>query len=241
MKTFFIIFLFSVMSVYAQEKSDSIKTPLKVNGVLDVTNNGISPVPAFSLGKPALTANFYIHKKRFSYDPDFGVGLNGMPWYIDNWVRYKLILRSRFNLGTGINGNLFFTEYKTPEGIILQAKRYLVFEMIGTYKISKKATISLLYWYANGFDLWTIKGHFIDIIANWHNIPVSKCFLLALNSQFFYTNNTGNNDGLFITGKASVSTRHLPISVYIQGIQAIESNMIPYPGLKWNFGLTSTF
>jgi len=49
-----LVFLLSIFTHFAfSQKVDSIKTIHRLGGAVTVTNNGISLLPTFSLGKPA--------------------------------------------------------------------------------------------------------------------------------------------------------------------------------------------
>jgi hypothetical protein len=239
-KVLCLILLFITTFAYSQTETDTAKVPFKFSGTISITNNGTAPIPVFSLGKPAFLANFSIFKKRFSYDPDMAYGFNGKPWYIDNWFHYKLIEQPKFELRTGINANLFFSVYDTPEGEIMKVLRHGSFELASTYKLSSKSSLGLVYWYAKGFDKGTIGGHFINLIAN-KSFNLSNQLIFDVTSQFFYTNNTGNMDGLFISGRFALSHTQTHLSLYTQETQTLTSNMTPNPGFKWYYGVAYTF
>ena len=74
-----VIYLFFWLDLSAQDQSDSKK--LLFSGKINLTNNGFSFIPLFSLGKPATTVNLSVGGKRFSFDPQFRFDLDGMkPW-----------------------------------------------------------------------------------------------------------------------------------------------------------------
>jgi hypothetical protein len=55
MRNALILFLISITNlVYSGNITDSMKVPFRFPGNITVTNNGVSPIPAFSLGEPAL-------------------------------------------------------------------------------------------------------------------------------------------------------------------------------------------
>ena len=83
-KTLFIL-ITTVLSVNAQDK-DSSKT-LFFAGNINLTNNGFSFIPLFSLGKPATTVNLSVGGKRLSFDSQLRFDLDGMrPWsFLFGW------------------------------------------------------------------------------------------------------------------------------------------------------------
>jgi hypothetical protein len=68
-------FSFSQTADSAKQKADSIKRISHFSGSVSVTNNGISIVPTFSLGKPAAIFMLSARKNRFSFDPDLRFSL----------------------------------------------------------------------------------------------------------------------------------------------------------------------
>lgn len=79
--TFLLYFGFSttVMAVEILDSTSKFK-PTLIKGNLQLTNNGISPVPYFTLGEPALLTNLYLTKGRFSFTPAFNFDLKAKPW-----------------------------------------------------------------------------------------------------------------------------------------------------------------
>jgi hypothetical protein len=237
---FCILFIFIAAHAFSKEESDTTKSPIKLSGVISLNSNGIAPIPAFSLGQPALIAGFSMKKKRFSYDPQLSYTLNFKPWIIDNWLHYRLIDKPRFVLRTGVDASMFFSEYKTPD-VVWRGQRYGTLELMGLYKISQEFSLALMYWYDRGLDKGTIRGHFFNMVIDRPDIGIGKKVLVSVNLQVFYINYTGKNDGLFLSPKLSSSVRNVPISVFFQAIQAVTSNINPFPGFRWNAGLAWPF
>ena len=234
-------FLFILTASWSQEKADSTKAKLEANGTISINSNGIAYIPAFSLDKPAIIATFSLAKNRFSYDPQFSYGFDLKPWIIDNWFHYKLIDRPEFELRTGINIAMFFSEYKTPDEIVWQGQRYVAFELAGTYKPSRTSSIGLMVWYDKGLDHGTITGYFINLVADRSDIGIGKHILMGVNIQTFYVDYTDYNDGLFISPKISFSSRDIPAFIFFQGIQPLISNISPAPVFQWNVGIGYSF
>jgi hypothetical protein len=64
--------------------------------------------------------------------------------------------------------------------------------------------------------------------------------LFSADIQIFYINYIGPNDGLFFSPKISASLRNVPFAIFVQPIQALISNISPYPGFRWNLGVAYT-
>jgi hypothetical protein len=236
----FILFMFSFTIGYSNMPADSTKTKLKVTANASINSNGIASIPAFSLGKPALIASMSLVKNRFSYDPTLAYGLDLRPWFIDNWLHYKIVARPAFDLTAGFNISTFGTKYALPEGSVWEAQRYFALAMTGVYRLSSKNTLTVAYWRDMGQEKGTIKGHFFNLVGERSDMNIGKNVLLYAGLQVFYINYDGNNDGLFASPKLSASIRNKPFSLFFQGTQALSSNISPWPGFRWNIGFGYT-
>lgn len=242
MRASFFIILFFIFSVsYSQEKADSSRTKLRASATVSLNSNGIASIPAFSLDKPAIMAAISLAKNRFSYDPVLAYDLDMRPWFIDNWLHYKIINKPSFEFRTGFNISAFFSEYKlTEDESIHQSQRYFAIEMAALYKFSPHSSLTFMYWNDRGQEEGTIKGHYLSLAGDRSDIGIGKYVLLSVNLQLFYINYDGNNDGLFLSPKISSSVRNIPFAVFFQAIQALQSNISPFPGFRWNIGLAYT-
>jgi hypothetical protein len=235
-----ILFLFFVITATTafNQPADSVNSKkLTASGSFSINSNGIASVPAFTLGDPAFITSVSITKGRFSYDPVLGYGLNLKPWFIDNWLHYKFIKRQIFEMRAGFNYSTFFSNYKLIDETILQGQRYFTFALEANYTFKPKKTLQFAYWNDRGQEPGTITGHFFSVTGERTEIEVAGKMLLSAGIQLFYINYTAENDGLFIVPKLSASVKNIPLLLYFQGIQAITSNIEPFPGFNWNVGL----
>jgi hypothetical protein len=232
-----LLFLCIFTVSWSKENADSTKSNLEAMARLSLNSNGIAYIPAFSLDKPAIIGAFSLAKGRFSYDPQLSYSLDMKPWIIDNWLHYKIIDRPAFEFKTGAVFSAFFSEYETEDESILQAQKYLAVEFISTYKFNPNTSLSFTYLLDRGQDPGTLSGHFFNLQADKSDMSVGKKGLLSASLQIFYLNYTGENDGLFAAGSISASLRNIPFSIFFQAIQALASNIAPFPEFKWNVGL----
>lgn len=239
MKIAFSILFLSIFTVsHSQETYD--KSRLKAACTFSLNSNGISSIPSFSLGAPAVIAAPSFTLGRFNYEPVLAYDLDIQPWFIDNWFRYKIVDRPKFEFRTGVNFSMYFSDYKLPDETILQAQRYWAAEFTATYKPSARSFISAAYWNDRGQDPGTISGHYLSLMGERSEIAIGKSLLLAANLHLFYIDYDGNNDGLFIAPKVTSSIRNLPFALFFHVINAIDSNISPFPGFNWNLGFAYT-
>ncbi|HUX96987.1 MAG TPA: hypothetical protein VMV47_14725 [Bacteroidales bacterium] len=234
----FLISIFIFTIAYTQENPE--KSGLKAGCNFSINTNGISSIPSFSLGAPAVIVAPTFTKGRLNYEPVLAYDMDIQPWFVDNWLRYKIVDRPKFEFRTGLNFSMYFSDYKLPDETILQGQRYWAAEFTAIYKPSARSFISGAYWNDRGQDMGTITGHYLALMAERSEIGIGKSFLLAVNLHLFYINYTASNDGLFISPKLTASLNKKPLALFFHGIQAISSNISPYPGFSWNLGLSYT-
>ena len=234
-------FLFLCTVSWSQEQADSTRSKkLHAEATVSLNSNGIAYIPAFSLDKPAIIGMFSLVKGRFSYDPVLSYSLELRPWIIDNWFHYKFIDRPTFEFKAGAVISTFFSEIETPTEVVHQAQKYLAVEFISKYKFNPRTSLVFTYLLDRGQDPGTTQGHFFNLQAEKSNMNLGKKALLSASLQLFYINYSGNEDGLFTAGNVSASIRNVPFAIFVQAIQALSSNIEPFPEFKWNVGLSYT-
>lgn len=236
MKLFFTyILLHFSFFLFANEAIDSTQKVWHFNGIIQLNNNGISPVPAFSLGKPALMSTFFIRKGNFTFSPEFNYGSDGKPWVVNQWIRFQKN-HEKITFRTGANLSLFFRRADDE----VKLNQYLALEGFVGYKISEKSSLNLIYWYSHGLDPLAVKsGHFISLSTTISKIPLSKSLFLELRPNLFYLKNQIPFEGIFVSAISSISHKKMPISLFIQGVQPIKVN--PSTPFNWNYGINYIF
>ncbi len=66
-------------SLLAQDAIPTIPTG-QFGGVITATNNGVSIIPSFTLGRPAVLFDLSLSVEHFSFDPMLRFGMDGKPW-----------------------------------------------------------------------------------------------------------------------------------------------------------------
>jgi len=235
-----LIFTIICFETYCRDASTDSELKLKASCTFSLNTNGISSIPSFSLGAPAVIANPSFNYGRFNYEPVLAYDFDIQPWYIDNWFRFRIVDRPEFEFRTGVNFSMFFIDMKLPDHTILQGQRYWAAEFTSVYKPSANSFVSAAYWNDRGQDPGSLQGHFLSLMAERSALPLGRSLLLAANMHLFYIDYNGNNDGLFLSPKLSCSLKRAPASIFLHCIQALSSNITPNPGFSWNLGLTYT-
>jgi len=76
----FLFFLLLNLSYFSfSQKTDSTKIIDHFSSAVNFTNNGVSMIPTFTLGKPAAIFNFSIGLRKLSFEPELKFSLEGKP------------------------------------------------------------------------------------------------------------------------------------------------------------------
>ncbi len=165
------------------KKMDSTKNTAHFSGSVSVTNNGISLIPTFSLGKPATIVNLSIGKGKASFEPELRFALEGKPWSFLFWWRYKLLKSHKFMINIGAHPALNFRTVTSPidGNKIIVTRRYLATELSPNYLLAKNISIGMYYLYSRGIDKDATRNtHFLTLNSNFSNIKLPKQFFLKL-------------------------------------------------------------
>lgn len=219
------------------EKVTNFKT------VVTVTNNGMSLIPTFSLGKPAIVFDASIGR-RLTFDPMIRYSLEGKPWSFIFWWRYKLIKPSKFQMTLGAHPSVMF---KTINGSIngvpteiIRGRQYVVGELYPYYMISSHISAGMYYNYSRGFAKDDTKNlHFLTARASFTNLSLSKSLMLNVVPQLYYLK-MDQRDGFYATSAFTLSKRNFPFSVSSVVNKTIQSD-IASDDFVWNLSLNYTF
>jgi len=238
---FLLIFasFFVFTSLIAQEQAPAKPTG-QFGGVITATNNGVSIIPSFTLGRPALLFDLSLSGERFSFDPMLRFGMDGKPWSFVFWGRFKAIKDKPFTLTVGAHPAFIFAErivkVNGQEKTMFVSQRFLAMEVAPMYKFSNRFSLGLYYLRGHGFNpIPPDNSNFLALNTVVSNIPVGGDFNLRVNPQLFYLK-VDDTSGTYFTSNFTVTKPGFPIG--FQGLfnQKIKST-IPGDDFIWNVGL----
>jgi hypothetical protein len=227
------------------QNADSSKHVYHFSGTVNATNNGISLVPTFSLGKPAVLALLSLGGKRFSFDPDIRFSWDGKPWTFLFWGRYKISANGKFRMNAGAHLGL---NYRSANIIInsvpsdnIVVRRYLAVEASPSYFVAKNISIGSYYLYSHGIDAGTVNNtHFITINVNFSNIPLTHNFYLKAVPQV-YGLYQDNKSGYYVTSAFTLARKNFPWSVQSTINKELQSNISGSKDFNWNISIAYSF
>ena len=213
-------------------------------GTASITQNGISLIPSFSLGDPALIFDIKMTKGRSSFEPDMRFALEGKPWAFVFWYRYKAIQKERFSLRIGAHPALNFrTVNVIRNGFaeeLLESRRYLAAEIVPNYKISNKVSIGMYYLRGQGFDDGLKTTNFLVLNSAFTNLYISEQFHLNISPQVYYLT-TDDDQGYYAAGFISFGKKDFPLSISCILNKAIDTEIAPEDDFIWNISLNYCF
>ncbi len=244
-----LLILFISKEFFAKIVTDSTTTittnkTWQFHGNIQLNNNGISPVPAFSLGKPALMSMLFITKGNLIYSPEFNYGADGLPWVVNNWLRYKWT-KGKMKFGFGGALSLFFGRVKTTtngkERITAPINQYIPLESSIGYNFSEKTNFGITYWRTRGLDYGSVSsGNFVMLSGNISKLNISKSMAFDIHPNLFYLKNTIPYEGFFGSMIVGLSIKKFPFHPFTQLVQPFWMGA-GKSDFNWNYGVNYTF
>lgn len=211
-------------------------TELSAN--INVTNKGISFIPTFTLGRPATIVDVIIRRQRVSFEPQIRYGLDGKPWSILFWGRYRAVNGGRFRLLLGGHPALSFKEevFSTATGTTerITATRYLALEAVPTVVLSRHVSVGSYYLYGHALDPAAARdNHYLTARAIVSDVPLGRGLALQVTPQLYYLNLSGQ-DGEYVSATATLSRKGSPISVGTLFSRPIRTGIAGGGDTLWN-------
>lgn len=239
-----LILLLATIPSFSQT-TDSIKKISHFSGSISVTQNGISLVPTFSLGKPAAIVMLTTGKGKLTFEPDLRFALSGKPWSMLFWWRYKVTQNAKFRFTVGAHPAINFRTMRLPVNgdstNVIVARRFLAAEFVPNYIISENISVGIYYLVSRGFDIATPKHtHFLTLNTNIRDIKIGNQLVAQIIPQFYYLRQDGV-DGIYFTSTFNLAKSNFPISVQSIINKEIESEIVGTKSFVWNFSVIYSF
>ncbi|MEQ8686977.1 MAG: hypothetical protein RIE86_16870 [Imperialibacter sp.] len=228
---------------YAQE-ADSTNRAGHLSGAVTATNNGISLLPAFSLGRPALIFDMNVGKKRLTFEPQLRFAMTGRPWSFIFWWRYKIITGDKFKLHVGAHPAFTFQFDDYPvNGVpttLMISRQFAAGEIVPRYTINKKVTVGLYYLQAHGFQPeGTQNTYFFATQASFSEVRLGPKLLFGASPQLYYLQ-MDDNRGYYASSTFSLALKGFPLSLQSIMSQSIDTELAGKDFI-WNISLVYSF
>lgn len=245
-KRLLLVFGFSLMTLIATaQEAGILNTTRHIGGGVTVTNNGISLLPTFTLGKPAAIFDLSVGGEKLSFDPQLRFALDGKPWAFIFWWRYKLLNNEKLRVHVGAHPAFMFrTIPVTSDGEttdVLEALRYVAGEFAPNYMLTKNISIGMYYLYGHGFQDNAVQNtHFLTLNSNFSNIRISEKFYMKFYPQVYYLR-MDKEDGFYITASLTLARRDFPLTIQTIVNQPFTTTIAGGDEFVWNVSLIYSF
>lgn len=220
---------------------DSTRSRTVVDGLLTVTNKGISTIPSITLGKPAAILNVSIARSGFAFEPELKYGLNGKPWSFIFWGRYRLD-RDNFHLTIGehpsVNFKTITVSINQTQTEVIEARRYLAGELYPSYSISRNVGVGAYYLYSHGFEADVAKNtNFLALRTTLSSVPRSTGYFVRFVPQVYYLKQDAR-DGTYGNCILTFGKANLPLSIGSQVNKTFRTSIMEGDDFIWNVSLS---
>lgn len=243
-QAFSFLILIHLTTTALSQKADTLQAKIRVHGAITVTNNGISVIPTFMLGKPATIFDLVVTKNRFGFEPQFRFAIeDAKPWSFIFWLRYKLIQSKKFQMGIGAHpSTVFRNSTAIINGVnqdLITVRRYFAGEISPTYFISKNISVGLYYLYSRGLADAIKNTNYVALGTNLTNIKLGGEYFMRVAPQVYYLR-LDDNEGYYFTSSFTLTNRNLPLSISSIINKRIES-AIQSEDFVWNISLIYSY
>lgn len=215
----------------------------QVSGNVQITNNGVAPVPIFALGRPALLSTTTFKKGKLYFNHEFNLGLDAKPWVIFARVGYYLVENKKLNLILATNLNWFFLQrnpalFNNEE---FQLQRYHTMELDGDYQVKSNQKLYFQYWRTEKLDqlgIWY--ENFANLAYAFENIPIGKDHLISFRPSVFFIEDYGWLKGFFAAQTTTYQKKQWKCNLFYTCSTPITSQM-QGTGFIWNTGINIPF
>jgi hypothetical protein len=240
-----IFILINLTHISLSQNNDSTITPIHFSGAVSVTNKGISVIPNFTLGKPAVMFDMSLAKGKLSFEPQFRFTLEGKPWSFIFRGRYKLLQSEKLQINIGLSPGISFrpTTFTsdTISNTVVVANRMLSGELAPNYFFTKNISLSVSCFFAHSLEKGPVRNtKMLSLRSNFSNIRLSKQLYFSLNPQVYYLNFM-DMEGFFFSSSLTLSKRDFPVSVSAFINKTIQTEIPADKSFLWNVTLKYSF
>lgn len=216
----------------------------RFSGHLYLTNNGISPIPSFSLGDPAVIVDLSFGKRRFSWDPEIRMDLLELkPWSVALPLTYQAVQTEEFNLFLGVQASVNFqtleavTDDKTRE--LIESRRFVGISAAPTFTVARNWVVGFFYLRGYGFDEGAKRAHFLAFSSTVSRLRMARYFYLTLRPQIFHLR-VDDDEGYYNSVYAELNFADSPFAIGTLHNFSMGSEIAPEQHYIWNVSLIYT-
>ncbi len=238
-----VLVLFVSLKTFPQE-TDSLHRVAHIDGSVTLTNNGISTIPSFTLGKPALLFALSAGRK-FRFEPEFRLSWEAKPWMFIFWGRYDGWKPGRHVVRPGVNMQFNFKEVEVAgQGSAREfqaVSRFLSADLSYNCLVTKNSGAGAYYLYSRSLENeGPFNLHYLALKYNFLNITLPANLFAKFAPQIYYLR-VDETDGYYFTETLTLAKKNCPVSVSSIVTTPIKTHILINNHLVWNVNLTYSF
>jgi hypothetical protein len=230
-------------TIYGQEKDSSILLN-RFGGAVTISTKGISTIPNLTLGKPAMVFDMMMGR-RLTFEPQFRFALDGKPWAMVFWWRYKIFTDNKFTMDVRANYSISYKTFSDksfePPKDAIRATRYLAAALSPNFQINKYIGVGMYLFYNHGIEKFITRNSYMaSFRPGISNIPITENIVARIVPEIYYLK-MDTKDGMYLNSLFFVTKKNFPLSVSALINKPIKSNIPAAYDLLWNASLIYTF
>lgn len=235
---------FSLVTGFSQQ-TDSTRQITTFSGTVGLTTNGFSIIPTFSLSSPAIIMNYFVRKKRFSFDPDIRLVPDASKGGMLFWFRYNLVEKKKFTLRTGVHPAFSFVRRTVidngTETEITELLRFMAGEIVPNFQITPNWSAGAVFLHGSGLqNHGPQRTDVLFLNTSLSNIRLGNKLRLTLVPVVYFLNTDGYT-GSYFSATGIVSHLKLPWSLQSTINQTFVSDIPGNLDFMWNVTLNYNF
>lgn len=240
-----LLLIFGLVKLSGAQTKTSSDSIFQFGGNIELTNKGISTIPSFTLGDPAVIFHLSMQKGKFSFDPQFRFSLEGKPWTFLFWFQYQLFKQDKFNARIGFHPAMVFNDYKVDNNNnisdVIRTRRHLAGDFSPSWSLTRHISIGAYYLYSYGVEKDVADHHhYLAFRPSFRNIRLTNQVNFSFTPQVYYLK-VDHTDGFFLSGFFSVSRNNFPFRLKAIINKKIDSNVPGSRDFLWNLSAVFTF
>ena len=185
--------------------------------------------------------------RRLTFEPQFRFALEGKPWAMVFWWRYKIFTDNKFTMDVRANYSLSFktimnsdASSETPQEII-RTTRYWAGALTPNYQFNKYVGLGMYLFYTRGIEEFITRNtYMVSFRPQFQTFPVTKNIVARIVPEIYYLK-MDDKDGVYLNSSLLINKKNFPLSVSALANRALKSNIPSDYDYLWNVGLIYSF
>jgi len=239
-----VLLMLLLSNALSAQNNDEVTS--RFGGAVTVQSKGISTIPNLTLGKPAIIFDMSVGR-RLTFEPQFRFALEGKPWAMVFWWRYKIFTDNKFTMDARANYSLAFKTIMNYDASseasqeIIRTTRYWAGALTPNYQFNKYIGFGMYLFYTRGIEEFITRNtYMVSFRPSVSNIPVTKNIAVRIVPEIYYLK-MDDKDGVYLNTSLLINKKNFPLSISALANRALTTNIPADYDYLWNVGLIYSF